>query len=198
MTTSSTTSTWAAPRRTLASTSITAAPSSSPAAVVLAGVVLGVATLFGSVRVGPAVAIAVVMAVAVVAATVDARTGRIPDRLVGVAGCAVLAGTLAAAAAGTPLDAVGTISGTVVFAGPLLVCHLLAPASIGFGDVKLAAVSGAALGLVDARLGMAALCIAAGSTAAIGMSSRRPQLPFGPGLVFGSVAALAIHGWLPA
>ena len=77
-------------------------------------------------------------------------------------------------------------------AGPLLVLHLVSPAAMGWGDVKLAGVLGAALGVVDVRLGIAALAMASGATLAIALVARRSTLPFAPGLVAGAVAVLAV------
>ena len=54
----------------------------------------------------------------------------------------------------------------------------------------------AALGLVEPRLGLLALCLAAAVTAAVGVARRRSTLPFGPGLVLGAVMALLIAGQL--
>lgn len=151
----------------------------------------------GQVWGGVGAALAAVLVATTAAAVVDARTGRIPDRLVAVAalpptwvaGWAVLSGPDL-----EPLAAVA--SGAAVFAAPVLLTHLVSPSSIGFGDVKLAAVLGAALGLVEPRLGLVALCLAAAVTATVGLIRRRPSLPFGPGLVLGATMALVIAGQL--
>lgn len=190
----STASTRVAPRHSRTSITGTAAPARPAFPVVPATVLLAAVSFVGSALTGPVAAIAAVTAMGVVAASVDARTGRIPDRLVVLAGGAVLAGAAASAVADPIGATLGPLGGVAAFGGPLLACHLASPASIGFGDVKLAAVSGAALGLVDARLGLVALCIAAGATAALGLLRRLEALPLGPGLVAGTAIALLGRG----
>lgn len=161
--------------------------------------IVGGCTVAGVARFGVGAAIFVVVAIGAVAAVVDARTGRIPNRLVAMAAVAVAVAVLTSIVVDGPGAAPwSTLVGAIAFAGPLLVCHLVAPDSIGFGDVKLAAVAGAALGLVDGRLGLLALCISTGATAIAGVVGRRSTLPLGPGLMLGTaVAALTapIIGW---
>ena len=142
----------------------------------------------------PLVGLAVVcaLAFAVAAAVVDVQDRRIPDALV-----AAIAGTAlvmfvretfdghAAAAAGSIL------LGAVVMATPVLVVHVVDPSAMGFGDVKLAAALGAVIGLADWRWAMVALCVASGATAAVGLARRVRDLPLAPGLVAGTIAALA-------
>lgn len=132
-----------------------------------------------------------------VAAVVDARSGRIPDHLVAVAALPVTVVVLAEIASGHGGAALVAVSlGSAAAAGPLLLAHLVTPAAIGFGDVKLAFALGSMLGLVDPLLGLVALCVACGAAAAFGLSTRRPTVPLGPGLVLGAIAALAIAGQL--
>ncbi len=140
---------------------------------------------------------AVAVGVASWAAVIDIRTGRIPNGLVILAGAPTLAVLLAAIANGRGAEVIGSVAlGSAAFAGPILVVHLVSPQAIGFGDVKLAAALGAALGLIEPGLGLLALCIAAAVTAAVGMVGRHRMLPFGPGLVLGSITALLIAGQL--
>lgn len=141
--------------------------------------------------------VALVVVVAAVAAVIDARSGRIPDTLVVSALVPTLVVVGAAMTGTSGAGALGAaVLGAVTFAGPIFVVHLVSPQAIGFGDVKLAAALGAALGLIDPRLGLPALCVAAGSTAAVGLARRRSALPFAPGLVIGTIAALVIAGQL--
>lgn len=140
---------------------------------------------------------AVALAVATSAAVIDMRTGRIPNGLVILAGVPTLAVVLVAIADGRGAELVGSVAlGVAAFAGPVFAVHLVSPSAIGFGDVKLAAALGAALGLIEPGLGLLALCIAAAITAAVGLVGRRRVLPFGPGLVFGAVMALVVAGQL--
>lgn len=139
----------------------------------------------------------VTLAIAATAAVLDARSGRIPDSLVLMAGLPVLAALSAAAVDGHGGQAaIGVALGGIAFAGPLFVMHVVSPEALGFGDVKLAAALGAMLGTVDPRLGLLALCFAAGSAAVTGLIGRRASVPFGPGLVLGATTALAVAALL--
>jgi leader peptidase (prepilin peptidase)/N-methyltransferase len=97
-------------------------------------------------------------------------------------------------------DIGGVLLGAAAFAGPLLIVHAANPGAMGFGDVKLAAVLGAALGLVDWRACLLALCLASAVTACVAIVRRRSSMPFAPGLVGGAALALlptATEGLLP-
>ena len=134
-----------------------------------------------------ALAVAIVMAIAAVAALVDVREARIPNRFPLLAlvpsAVTVLVGDA------RPGD---VAMGLALFTLPLLAIHVLSPHSMGFGDVKLAVPLGASLGAVDPVLSLLALCVASATTAAVGLASRRDELPFAPGLVGGSIAALVL------
>lgn len=132
-------------------------------------------------------AVATVVVIATVAALIDIRQGRIPVELVLLA---LVPAAVTLVAGDVPLGDVAL--GIAVFAGPLFVIHVVSPRSMGFGDVKLAVPLGAALGAVDPTLGLIALCFGSAITAAIGLTSRRPALPFAPGLVVGTLAALVL------
>lgn len=139
------------------------------------------------------VGLVVVLLLASVAAVVDVASERIPDRVVLaslVPTAVVLGGRLGSDGAAVTVPDV--LFGAAAFALPLLVAHLAAPDALGFGDVKLAAALGAALGLVDWRHSVAALCIASGLTAAIAVVHRRTTMPFAPGLVAGTALVLLI------
>ena len=127
------------------------------------------------------------------AAAVDARERRVPDRLV-VAAALPIAAVLAVSATGRPgsPSVAAVVAGAVLLAGPVFAVHLVAPTSMGFGDVKLAVVLGAAVGAVDWRWSMAALCVACALTVFVGMVRRAAVLPFAPGLVAGAVVAIAV------
>lgn len=149
---------------------------------------MGVATIV----LGVPGAIAGSLAMGAVAGWVDLRTRRLPNRLVTLSAVAACLGVVAAIASGRFSAPVGASAGALGFAGPLALSHLAAPAAIGFGDVKLAAALGLALGLVDPRLGILALCVASGVTAVSGIATRRSSLPLGPGLVVGAALALVL------
>lgn len=136
-------------------------------------------------------ALAGALAAGAAAALVDLRTRRIPNPLVALAAFAATAGVIEATIRSERAAIVAAILGVLGLAGPLLVVHLVAPSAIGFGDVKLAGALGAAIGLLDPRLGLLALCVATGTTGVAGLVARRRTLPLGPGLVLGVVAAAA-------
>ena len=119
------------------------------------------------------------------AAVVDIRTRRLPDRLLLRAAAVVLVVAAYRLGDGSMLMA----AGAAVFALPLLLAHLVDPAGLGFGDVKLAVVLGALVGIIDWRLAPIALglaCLAALAWAAL---KRVRSLPFGPPLVGGAAVA---------
>lgn len=127
------------------------------------------------------------------AAAVDVRTGRLPNQLV-VASVAPTGALLVheMIAGFTAAVVVATVAAAALFAVPPFVIHLFEPAAMGFGDVKLAAVLGAAIGMVDPRAAVLALCLASAGTAAVGLALRRQTMPLGPGLVVGAAGALVV------
>ena len=153
-------------------------------------VALGVAAAIGSVPLGAAAAVALL----VPAAVIDIEQRRLPDVWVAAALAVLVTAFLVGWAVGQPLDSMQSIGGAVAMALPVLVLHLVSPSSMGFGDVKAAAVLGAAVGTIDWRLGAVALCLAALTGAATGLVTRRRSIAFGPFLVFGAWFALLANG----
>jgi leader peptidase (prepilin peptidase)/N-methyltransferase len=127
------------------------------------------------------------------AVLVDLIDRRLPNRLVGGAAAvglgALLAEWILTDFVVAPRD---VLLGVLALTGPLLVIHMISPAAMGFGDVKAAAVTGAALGLVDPVAALAALAIGSAGTALVGVALRRPTVAFGPGVVGGAICALVI------
>lgn len=83
----------------------------------------------------------------------------------------------------------------------LLVIHLVSPAGMGFGDVRLAGLIGMALGWLSVghvlvALFLAFLLAAVGGVAliAVGLKGRKDKVPFGPFLAGGAVLALLFGG----
>ena len=144
---------------------------------------------------------AATLLVCLAAAAVDVSDGRIPDRLVLASIVPTLVVLVAQVVSGDGrAAATAVVLGVVLFAGPLLAVHLAVPDALGFGDVKLAVSLGAALGLVEWRYTLAALCIASGLTAAVAVARRRPAMPFAPGLVAGAALVVLIptlEGFVP-
>jgi leader peptidase (prepilin peptidase) / N-methyltransferase len=168
------------------------APPVAPIMVVVATV--GVAcTAVSAVVSGAVVASLFAALLPAAAAAVVRAEGRLPDGL--VAGTAAVPVVLVVfGIVGWP----GTLVGAAVTLGPLLAVHLVSPAVIGFGDVKLAAALGGVLGVIDWRGGIAALAIGSGCALLTAAATRRRAVPLGPGLVAGAcvvLVALLALGW---
>lgn len=135
---------------------------------------------------GGSVPAALAIAALVPAAVVDVRERRLPDRLVAGGGVVLLAATIVTGS----FEVTSMAAGAVVFAGPILLLHLVSPAAMGFGDVKLAVVLGAAIGLEDWRLTLAVLCLASALGAGVGWVRRSGTVAFGTHLVLASAVVL--------
>lgn len=141
--------------------------------------------------VGAAIAVLLLSHVALV----DARSHRIPNTH--LAGAAAVLGTAAViSGASAPVVAINSAA----WGGLLLALHLLG-GSLGFGDVKLGFVLGAALGLVGhaASWSLAAVLLASSAAFSAGsvitlLASKRSAgaTPFAPGLVLATVASALV------
>lgn len=150
--------------------------------------------LAATVRAHVPLASGVAVAVLTLAALVDLQERRLPDVIVLMAtATAIVCLILERLVGGLDIQLSGAAIGAGLFAGPLFVVHLASPASMGFGDVKTAAVLGASIGLVDWQAALAALAIAAGLTATVGLLGRARTVAFGPGLVAASAFLLLAH-----
>lgn len=138
------------------------------------------------------VAAVVTIAAMVPAAVVDLRERRLPDQLVAAGGAVFVGATCVGWATGADIEIGSIVAGSIVMTLPILLLHLVSPTAMGFGDVKAAVVLGAALGSADWQLALAALSVAAGLGALVGVSTRARTIPFGPFLVIGSAVALAV------
>jgi leader peptidase (prepilin peptidase) / N-methyltransferase len=134
----------------------------------------------------------VALTVLAVAALTDLTTRRIPNRLVVFGAIAVV---VAALSTGTFRSA---LIGGVVTAAPLLAIYLVSPRLLGGGDVKLAAVTGAGLGVVSPALGVIALTVAVIVLIAVSAARRVSSLPMAPGFAVGALVALFLsgRGWI--
>lgn len=136
--------------------------------------------------------VACALAFALAAVMVDVHERRIPDALVAGIATTALVMLVREAFDGYVAAASGSILlGVAAMSAPVFVVHLVDPSAMGFGDVKLAAALGAVVGLADWRWAMVALCVASGVTAAVGIARRLRDLPLAPGLVAGTIVALA-------
>ncbi|MET0323955.1 MAG: prepilin peptidase [Ilumatobacteraceae bacterium] len=155
----------------------------------LAAVATGLCALVGVTWPLTSIAVSLALVALVVAALVDVVEHRLPNALVGLGLVPVV---LCLAAAGSS-DLLGAcLLGAALLGGPLLVTHLASPAGMGFGDVKAGAVAGAAVGLIDPQLAVLALVLGLATAATWGLLRRSRTVPFGPGLVAGSLAALVV------
>lgn len=123
------------------------------------------------------------------AAAVDVRSRRLPDQLIVLSVVASMATALISKSLGE------AAVGATVFCLPLLIGHLINPAGLGFGDVKLGAALGLILGQVDWRLVLPALGLGCVAALAWLVLRRVRSLAFGPALV-GGTAAMAVIGGL--
>ncbi len=166
-------------------------------AIVL-GAAISVVLLVAGVVVGEVpVAAAAGVALLVPAAVVDVDERRLPDVWVVPAFAALVCSLALDAAIAQPIDIgsdlAGVAGGALVMALPLLALHAISPASMGFGDVKAAIVLGAAIGTIDGRLGIVALCMAALAGTVFGVTTRRRTIAFGPFLVVATIVTLLAH-----
>ena len=159
----------------------------------LAAIVIALVALGSTVSAQVPFASGLATAVLVPAALVDLRERRLPNTVVGGAAATFIVVLSLEALVGAPVHPGNIVVGSAVMAGPLLLLHLVSPESMGFGDIKTAVVLGAAVGAVDWQLAVAALALAAGSSATAGLVSRARTIAFGPGLVAGTALALAAH-----
>jgi leader peptidase (prepilin peptidase)/N-methyltransferase len=135
---------------------------------------------------------------------IDMQTLRLPDRLVFPS---VLVGAVAVAISavveGSITPVIGALTGAVIYFGVLLLAHLLHPAGMGFGDVKLAFLMGMALGWpteggLDAFvLVVWAMLVGFGLGSVIGIAilvvrGRSAAYPFGPFLAVGAAAVMLL------
>ncbi len=132
---------------------------------------------------------------------IDLDVHRVPDRVLALWG-PVLVGTAVTAAAIT--DQWLTVARAGAAAAALFGCYLLLAVvgSMGFGDVKLAAVTGAALGWLGwpaVVTGTVAAFILAGFAAVILLirgAGRTSHLAFGPAIIAGAAVATLMSSGL--
>jgi len=188
------------PDRAVARSTTTRWPTDAPGALrrlllgsaTLVVVASAIAAVIGTVPVAGAIGIAML----VPAAVIDVEERRLPDAWVAAGAVAVIVTFVVDSVVGQPNDNGAPASvalGALAMALPVLALHLVSPASMGFGDVKVAVVLGAAVGTMDARLAMVALCLAAAGGTTVGLATRRRTIPFGPFLVVASLLVLLAH-----
>lgn len=134
------------------------------------------------------------IAVLVGAAVIDVRERRLPNPIVLSAGVVFVTTLAVEISLGRSVQSDHIAIGAAAMAGPLLIIHIVAPSSMGFGDVKTSIVLGAAVGAVDWSLALGALAVASAGTAFVGLALRQRTIAFGPGLVAGAALVLALQG----
>ena len=148
----------------------------------------------------PLAALGWLMLCAVPLVFIDIAVRRLPDPLTGAA----LAGTLgllavAAGAGGASGQLVRAGIGAAALCAFYLLLFLIRPAGLGLGDVKLAASIGAGLGWLGWPSLVAGTFLTFTAAAGYGLAlvalhraTRSSELPLGPFIVLGTLAAIAI------
>jgi leader peptidase (prepilin peptidase)/N-methyltransferase len=134
---------------------------------------------------------------AVTLAFVDVKVFRLPDALTLPAGLGTFGILLVTALVEQRLDDLARAAlGAAAMAAFYLVLFVVNPAGIGFGDVKLGAVLGVALGWLGwtAVLAGGFLAFLTGAVYGVtmlllGRAGRKTEIPFGPFMVTGALAA---------
>jgi Flp pilus assembly protein protease CpaA len=126
------------------------------------------------------------------AALVDLREQRLPNRLLAAAMVAAVSGAVSTLDVG---QIVRAMVGGLLAGGLLLLVHL--SRGVGMGDVKMAAVIGVSTGAVALIAAPVAVAVAALGSAAYGAWSRRQRMALGPAMWFGWAIAIAATtaGW---
>jgi leader peptidase (prepilin peptidase)/N-methyltransferase len=131
-------------------------------------------------------------------AVIDARTKKLPNRILYPSILVAAAYLTVARLAGGEVDLVDAAIGCLAYGGGLLVVALVAPRGMGMGDVKLVALVGLVLGAValESVAVAAGLGILFGGVGAIAAllrgAGRKHALPFGPFLAAGAIAAVFV------
>jgi leader peptidase (prepilin peptidase)/N-methyltransferase len=140
------------------------------------------------------------MLCAVALAFIDAAIRRLPDPLTGAAFVgAVCLLVVAAFAGGHPAQLGRAMIAAAALCGFYLVLFVVRPSGMGLGDVKLAACVGVALGWLGWQALVAGTFVTFVLAAVYGCAllllrraSRTSQLPLGPFIVIGTLAAIVI------
>ena len=137
---------------------------------------------------------AIVVAVLVWVAAIDLEYRLLPNRIVVPA----LVGLLVVTAVLDPSFALERLLASVATGAFFLVAAVIRPGSLGFGDVKLAALIGALLG-ADTMLGLVLTFVALALVSLVlvvrnGRGALKSMLPLGPFFAAGALLALLASG----
>jgi Flp pilus assembly protein protease CpaA len=109
----------------------------------------------------------------------DLRERRIPTPLIHASALILAIAVGVTAAAGQPVRAVHATIGLVGVGGVFLGVHLVSPEGMGYGDVRLAALTGAAVAYgTSASLAVACAVVAATASGVSCLIRRRQSAPF--------------------
>jgi leader peptidase (prepilin peptidase) / N-methyltransferase len=125
-------------------------------------------------------------------AAVDLDVARLPDRILVPAAIWAALGVGVTMWITGPLASVGAILAAALCGGSFWILHLAGRGALGFGDVKLAAVIGAATALVSWTAVLYALVAGCVLALAWAAARRRRELAFGPWLALGAVLAVGL------
>jgi leader peptidase (prepilin peptidase)/N-methyltransferase len=120
---------------------------------------------------------------------VDIRQRRLPNRLT-LPGALVILVVATACGRGVP-----ALIGAAALAGAYLVVHLLAPAAMGAGDVKLALGLGALTAALGAEVWALAALGAPLVTVVWAVVARARTVPHGPSMCLATLLALLLAVW---
>jgi leader peptidase (prepilin peptidase)/N-methyltransferase len=140
------------------------------------------------------IALGVVAAVGIAAGWIDAYDRRLPDALVLPAYPAVGVFVVATGDADTMLRSAACAAASMAVYG--IGC---AAGHLGLGDVKLAGLLGLVLGWAaweTAAVAVVAAVVIGGVQAAVVLALHRKEFPFGPAMLFGAAAAVAVVPFL--
>jgi leader peptidase (prepilin peptidase) / N-methyltransferase len=132
-----------------------------------------------------ATAVAVVAAWLVVLSCYDIRQRRLPNRLT-LPGAALILAVAFCTGRGVP-----AVAGAAALTGLYLLVHLIAPAGMGAGDVKLAIGLGALAGCFGVAVWFAAALAAPLLTAVVGVALRG-AVPHGPSMCLATAGAVLL------
>ena len=133
---------------------------------------------------------AAVLAWAAALSAIDIRHRRLPNPLT-LGGAVVLPGVAAIVGRGLP-----ALLGALALAALYLLVHLMAPAAMGAGDVKLALGLGALTGAFGTDVWALAALAAPLLTALAGLArGRGGPLPHGPAMCLASLAVVGLTLW---
>lgn len=126
---------------------------------------------------------------------VDLDVQRIPNRTLGPT--AIWVAICVIALAITEHDPDPLLQAVIASAGCLIgfaTLHIASPNALGFGDVKLSAILGAAIGVVSLTAVLAALLFACILALTWATATRTTQLAFGPWIAAGAILGVGLPG----